>query len=158
MGRTIAVAMVVFLATASAALAEDLIRAANGRPDYQIIVLTTPPSAEVGACLNQIARLIQTAFKANGCDVPVVGEEKRDLVRMDVAEATRGNPSRLPTLDKYGAKFLRPWHLYTKNGGVGDPTKATRGKGAKIVAGAVERISDMFVEFAEDEYDGRFPC
>ena len=79
------------------------------------------------------------------------------LVRMDVAEATRGNPSRLPTLEKYGAKFLRPWNLYTKNGGVGDPTKATRAKGAKIVAAAVERISDMLVELAEAKYDGRFP-
>ena len=80
-----------------------------------------------------------------------------DLVRMDLAEPTRANRSRLPTLEKHGGEFLRPWHLYTKNGGVGDPTKATREKGAKIVEAAVQRIADMLVELAQTEQNERFP-
>jgi creatinine amidohydrolase len=80
-----------------------------------------------------------------------------DLVRMDAAERTSTNRSRLPTLERHGARFMRPWHLYTRNGGVGDPTKATREKGATIVAAAVARIADMLVELARAEHDERFP-
>ena len=78
-----------------------------------------------------------------------------ELVRMDVAERTTTNPTQLPTLEKYGGKFLHPWSLYTKNGGVGDPTLATREKGAKIASAAVERISDMLVELAKAKFDGQ---
>jgi creatinine amidohydrolase len=79
-----------------------------------------------------------------------------ELVRMDVAERTTTNPTQLQKMTKYGGSFLRPWSLYTKNGGVGDPTKATRDKGAKIAAAAVERISDMLVELAKAKFDGQF--
>lgn len=79
-----------------------------------------------------------------------------DLVRMDVAEGTRSNPTQLPTVLKYGGKFLKPWALYTRNGGVGDPTKATREKGEKIVSVAIERISGMLVELAKAKFDGPF--
>jgi creatinine amidohydrolase len=71
-----------------------------------------------------------------------------ELVRMDVAEPTSANPNPLKTFARHGGRFLRPWNLYTKNGGVGDPTRATREKGAAIVAAAVERIADMLVELA----------
>ena len=39
------------------------------------------PSPAIGEALRQAARLIQTAFKANGFDVPVVAEDKRDPAR-----------------------------------------------------------------------------
>lgn len=80
-----------------------------------------------------------------------------DLVRMDAAEATRANRTRLPTVEKYGGKFLRPWKLYTRNGGVGDPTQATREKGERIVEAAVSRIAEMLVELAQTQHDGKFP-
>ena len=79
------------------------------------------------------------------------------LVRMDRAEPAPGNRSRLPTVEKHGGKFLRPWDGYTKNGGVGDPTQATREKGARIVEAAVARIADMLVELAQARHDERFP-
>ncbi len=79
-----------------------------------------------------------------------------ELVRMDVAERTHTNPPQLKTMIKYGGSFRRPWHLYTKNGGVGDPTMATKEKGEKIVNAAVERISDIFVELAHAKHDGDF--
>lgn len=80
-----------------------------------------------------------------------------DLVRMDLAEPTQGNRSRLTAHEKHGGQFLRPWNLYTKNGGVGDPTKATREKGKKMVDAAVARIADMLVELAQLEYNETFP-
>jgi len=79
------------------------------------------------------------------------------FVNRAAAEATSTNPSRLQTLLKYGGKFSRPWHLYTRNGGVGDPTKATREKGEKIVRVTVERIAEILVELCAAKYDERFP-
>jgi creatinine amidohydrolase len=78
------------------------------------------------------------------------------LVRMDVAEKTRSNPTQLKKMRAHGGIFLFPWHLYTKNGGVGDPTMATVGKGKRIVDTAIERIADIFVELAKAKHDGDF--
>jgi creatinine amidohydrolase len=79
-----------------------------------------------------------------------------ELVRMDVAEKTRTNPTQLKKMKQYGGKFLSPWHLYTKNAGVGDPTRATKAKGKKIVSAAVERIAEIFVELARAKHKGKY--
>ena len=80
-----------------------------------------------------------------------------EFVNMDVAEPAPTNTSRLELLRKHGGRFSRPWRLFTRNGGVGDPTKATLEKGEKIVRVAVERITDILVELSAAEYDERFP-
>ena len=80
-----------------------------------------------------------------------------ELVDMDASEPAPSRRARLVELEKYGGKFSRPWHLFTRNGGVGDPTKATREKGERIVVAAVERIAGMLVELAGAKYDERFP-
>jgi creatinine amidohydrolase len=79
------------------------------------------------------------------------------FVKMNAAKPAPTNPSRLPLLQKCGGKFSRPWHLFTRNGGVGDPTKATRDKGEKVVQATVERIADALVELCAAKYDERFP-
>ena len=58
--------------------ADDLVLAAKGRSDYQIVVPDQYPSPAIGECLRQTARLLQTAFKGNGVEVPVVPEGNRD--------------------------------------------------------------------------------
>ena len=78
--RRIALAVGVLLA-GHAAPAAELTLAANGRSDYQIVVPDASPTPGIGLCLAQVARLVQTAFKANGFDVPVVREGKRDPAR-----------------------------------------------------------------------------
>jgi len=80
-----------------------------------------------------------------------------DLVRMDAAVKAPGKLSRLSAHHKYKGEFLRRWDGFTTTGGVGDPTKATREKGKKIVEVAVQRISDMLVELARTEHDETFP-
>ena len=52
--------------------------AANGQSAYQIILPDTLPDPEVSNRLAQTAALMQAAFKANGCDVPVLSEGARD--------------------------------------------------------------------------------
>ena len=61
--------------------AADLTLLSDGKSDYQIVVpdkLETPALTE---CLNQTARLVQTAFKANGVDVSVVTENQREAAK-----------------------------------------------------------------------------
>jgi creatinine amidohydrolase len=78
------------------------------------------------------------------------------FVNMAAAEPAPSNRSRLPLLERYG-KFSRPWHLFTRNGGVGDPTKATRAKGEKVVQATIERIAEILLELCAVKYDARFP-
>lgn len=63
------------------ACAADLVLALAGKCEYQIVLPDTAPSASVEQCLQQTARLVQTAFQANGFDVPVVVEAKRDAAK-----------------------------------------------------------------------------
>ena len=58
--------------------AADLVIASEGRCGYQIVVPDRPPTAEIGDCIRQAARLLETAFRASGFTVPVVPEAERD--------------------------------------------------------------------------------
>lgn len=62
---------------ASTARADDLILAADGKSDYQIILPDQSLSPAISASLLQTARLIQTAFKSNGVDIEVLSESKK---------------------------------------------------------------------------------
>jgi hypothetical protein len=63
------------------AFAADLVLLSEKKSEYQIVVPEKVATAELGECLNQTARLLQTAFKANGVEVAVVTEGKRDAAR-----------------------------------------------------------------------------
>ncbi len=80
-----------------------------------------------------------------------------ELVNMSIAEPTATSRSRLGKLEEYGGKFSRPWHLFTKNGGVGDPTKANAEKGKKVIEATVERLADVLTELSAADHDERFP-
>ena len=68
----LAALLAALFATGAGARAADLVLAAEGKSNYQIVVPDAAPTPAIGACLGQVARLVQTAFKANGSDVPVV--------------------------------------------------------------------------------------
>lgn len=57
--------------------ADELILAADGKSDYQIILPDQSLSPAISASLQQTARLIQTAFKSNGVDLEVITESKK---------------------------------------------------------------------------------
>ncbi len=76
------VAALLFLASLPAVLpAADLVLAAKEKSDYQIVLPDKYPTPAVGEALAQTARLMQTAFLANGVAVPVVAEAKRDAAK-----------------------------------------------------------------------------
>lgn len=58
--------------------AADLTLLADKRSDYEIILPDPLPEGTLGECLRQTARLLQTAFQANGAGVPVVPESADD--------------------------------------------------------------------------------
>ena len=66
------------LLTATSVMAADLVLAEKSRTEYQIVVPDNLPSPAIGQSLNQVARLVQNVFKADGCNVPVVKESGRD--------------------------------------------------------------------------------
>jgi len=89
-------------ACAGAGRAADLVLAANGQSEYQIVVPDQDPGSAVNECLNQTARLLQTVFQANGCEVPVVPETTRDPAKPAIclgdtaaARAAGGNVAQL---------------------------------------------------------------
>jgi creatinine amidohydrolase len=80
-----------------------------------------------------------------------------ELVRMDKAEKTQSNAHKLPLLKKYGGNFSRPWEHYTKNGGVGDPTRATAEKGNAVLDAAVARLKEVRLELSKAPMTEKFP-
>jgi len=80
-----------------------------------------------------------------------------DLVSRDHVAPSPTNAHRLPKLTEHTGKFSRPWHLFTKNGGVGRPDLASEEKGRRIVEKTVERLADILVELAGADRDDDFP-
>lgn len=58
-----------------------LVIADKGRSDYQIVQPDSYPTAAIAADMLQVARLLQTAFKANGAELTVVAEADRDKAK-----------------------------------------------------------------------------
>ncbi len=67
------------------------------------------------------------------------------------------NQTRFEAVNEGWVSITRPWHLLTKNSGVGNPHPATAEKGEKLMEVLVERISGFLVELSESDLDERFP-
>ena len=60
---------------------DTLTLAADGQSAYQIVLPSSSPAPSVEQGLAEVARLAQTAFAANGVEIPVVTEDARDRGR-----------------------------------------------------------------------------
>jgi len=65
--------------------------------------------------------------------------------------------TRFEALNQGWVSITRPWHLFTKHGGSGNPFAATAEKGLRLVDLIVERLSGFLVELSNSELDERFP-
>lgn len=84
MARTVLAALftiVVSIAAMPAARAVEIVLLQDGKSAYQIVVPETAASPAISTALVQTARLLQTAFKANGADLAIVSEAKRDATK-----------------------------------------------------------------------------
>jgi hypothetical protein len=61
--------------------AAELVLLRDGQSDYQIVVPDAQATSALSECLEQTARLVQTAFQANGAAVAVVRESARDAAK-----------------------------------------------------------------------------
>jgi len=58
-----------------------LVIADKGTSDYQIVLPDTFPTPSIAADMQQVARLLLTAFKANGAELPIVTEAARNAAK-----------------------------------------------------------------------------
>ena len=79
------------------------------------------------------------------------------LVHLEDADDGAVKETRLDALNQGWASITRPFHLLTKNSGVGDPRKATKEKGQAYVAIVVDRISKFLKELSEAPMTETFP-
>ncbi len=93
------------LASPVALSAADLSLLDQGKSDYQIVVPDTLETPALTASLHQTARLVQTAFAANGVEVAVVTESQRDTTKPALL---LGN-TRFAKQNGVDVKKLRDW-------------------------------------------------
>jgi creatinine amidohydrolase len=75
--------------------------------------------------------------------------------KMEEAKPTRTRKAILS--DPRSIFFVKPWHIYTLNCGIGDPTKATAEKGRRMVETAVDRLAQALKELSDAPVDDLFP-
>ncbi len=80
-----------------------------------------------------------------------------DLVQMDLADDGAARPSRFEAINKGWISITRPWHLVSKNTGIGDPRAASADKGRRLMDALVERLARFLMELAAAPLDESFP-
>ena len=79
------------------------------------------------------------------------------LMRPELADDGAARPSRFEAINKGWISITRPWHLVSKNTGLGNPAAATAEKGKKLMEALAERLGGFLAELAGAEMDETFP-
>ncbi|MBI3408883.1 MAG: creatininase family protein [Planctomycetes bacterium] len=80
-----------------------------------------------------------------------------ELVNPELADDGAATPTRFEAINRGWVSITRPWHLATKNTGLGDPRAASADKGRQLMQVLVERFSEFLIELANAEMDATFP-
>lgn len=80
-----------------------------------------------------------------------------DLMRMELADDGASPPTRFDAINRGWITITRPWHLATKNTGMGNPKTASADKGRKLMDVLVDRLGQFLIELAAAPIDDRFP-
>jgi len=80
-----------------------------------------------------------------------------DLIHLQDADDGAVRPCRFEAVERGWAQITRPWHLLTKNAGVGDPRAATAEKGERYIQITVERVARFLKELSDAKMDECFP-
>ena len=78
---------------------------------------------------------------------------------LDPAKADDGAaaPTAFEAINRGWVSITRPWHLVSKNTGLGDPSQATAEKGKRLMDVLVERLGTFLIELAKRPLGERFP-
>jgi creatinine amidohydrolase len=80
-----------------------------------------------------------------------------DLIHLQDADDGAIRESRFEAINRGWVQITRPWHLLTKNSGVGDPRAATADKGERYIQLTVERVARFLKELSDATMDETFP-
>jgi len=80
-----------------------------------------------------------------------------DLVHLERAGDGSTRRTMFAAIEEGWVQITRPWHLFTKDTGAGDPRQATAEKGDAYVRVTTERIASFLAELSAAPYDARFP-
>jgi creatinine amidohydrolase len=80
-----------------------------------------------------------------------------DLVRPELADDGAARPTRFEAINRGWVSITRPWHLVSKNTGLGNPAAATAEKGQRLMDVLVERLGTFLMELARVPMDETFP-
>jgi creatinine amidohydrolase len=80
-----------------------------------------------------------------------------ELLRPELADDGAAAPTRFEAINKGWVSITRPWHLVSKNTGLGDPRAASADKGRRLMDLLVERLAAFLVQLAAAKMDERFP-
>ena len=80
-----------------------------------------------------------------------------DLLKPDQADDGAARPSRFDAINRGWVSITRPWHLVSKNTGLGDPSAATAEKGQLLMDILVDRLSAFLVQLSAAPMDEEFP-
>jgi creatinine amidohydrolase len=80
-----------------------------------------------------------------------------DLLRPELADDGAAAPTRFEAINRGWVSMTRPWHLVSKNTGLGNPAAATAEKGRKLMDVVVERLGKFLVELSAAKMEEKFP-
>ncbi len=80
-----------------------------------------------------------------------------DLMKMELADDGAARPSRFEAINRGWVSITRPWHLVSRNTGLGDPAGASAEKGRRLMDALVDRLAGFLVELAAAPMDEAFP-
>jgi len=80
-----------------------------------------------------------------------------ELVHPEDADDGAVRSSRFEAVNRGWVQITRPWHLLTRNAGVGDPRAASAEKGERFIQAVVDRISRFLKELSDAAMDETFP-
>jgi len=80
-----------------------------------------------------------------------------DLIHLADADDGAVRPCRFEAVNRGWVQITRPWHLLTRNAGVGDPRAATAEKGRRYIQLVVERVARFLKELSDATMDETFP-
>jgi creatinine amidohydrolase len=80
-----------------------------------------------------------------------------ELLHVDRADDGAAKPTRFEAINRGWVNIVRPWHLVSKNTGLGNPTAATADKGKQLLDVLVERLAGFLIALANAKMDEAFP-
>src|SRR5262249_819230 len=80
-----------------------------------------------------------------------------ELVHPELADDGAPRPSRFEAINRGWISITRPWHLVTKNTGLGNPAAASAEKGRKLLEILATRLGDFLINLAKSPRDDHFP-